>query len=241
MNVLSIAQNVADEVGVPRPSILVSATDPIHQKIYRHINKVGTSLMRAHPWQELRKVQSITAVAQALQTSAVPSNFDRFIPETFWDLTGKTLINGPISPTEWASLSANSYADTAVKKFTVRAGDIYIIPTPTAGDSYSFHYVSKNWVLDQDTTTEKSSVSTDGDTLYLDDQLVISGVVYEFLRGEGQPFQMAAATFDQMFRTLAGNEETGVSVLTMGDFFGSGRHYSGIPGGGSTYSIYSGW
>lgn len=241
MDVLDIAKAIGDEVGVPRPSILVTATDTIHQRIHRNINKIGTSLMRRHPWQRLRKTQSITAIAQSLQTGAVPADFDRMIPETFWNSTAKTMINGPISPAEWAALSANSYADTAMQKFTIRSGNIYVIPTPTAGNSFEFHYVSKNWVLDQDAVTEKSSVTADDDTLLIDDQLVIAGAVYEFLRGEGLPYQVEYAAFDRMFRMLSGNEESSVPVLTMGDFFGSGRHYSGVPGNGAGYNINSGW
>ena len=57
--------------------------------------------------------------------------------------------------------------------------------------------------------------------------------MYEFLRGEGLPFETAAGDYLDTFNMLTGNDQPSANIMTAGDIFGSGRHFSGAPQAGS--------
>ena len=112
MTLLSIANSVADETKGPRPETIASNTDPAAQNILRLINKVGKRLQKAYAWNIITKEGTVTApgVETLIASAALPSDFDRIIPETFWDRGSNNLISGPISAVEWPGLRVQTYS-----------------------------------------------------------------------------------------------------------------------------------
>lgn len=239
MSLLTLTQAASDEIGITRPSVVAAATDPSHQKLYRYANKIGNRLMKLVDWQALRTEQTFTAIAGSTQTGIIPSDFDRFIPETFWDRSGTQLISGPISPTEWNSLKAINYTEPR-KKFIYRGGSVSVLPALSGGESLAFEYVSNKWALAVDGTTGKTSFTVDTDTAKIDEELITAGVVYEFLRSEGQPYQEAQIAFEARFKLAVTNDNPTAGVMTAGDIFGNGRHFSGTPAADFSYSYLLG-
>lgn len=228
MSLLTIVEDVADQVGVARPSSVAGNTDPAAQRLLRMVNMVGRKLMKAYAWQALRKEQTFTTLGQEEQTSALPSDFDRFVPETFWDRTDKFLINGPAFAVEWQGLKAHAFADTTRRRFIYRGDSIFILPAPTAGNTYAFEYVSNEWAQSSGGTGQEK-FEADADTGVLNEELLTLGGVYEFLLSEGQPMESAREAYMDYFKTLVGNDQPGAGVLTAGDVFGQGRHFNGVP------------
>lgn len=228
MTLLSIIQDAADELSLIRPDSVIGNTDSEVQKLLRYANKCGVKLMRAYPWQALRTEQSFTALGQEEQTSIIPTDFDRFVAETFWNRTVVCLVAGPVSAVEWQSLKASSYALTARPKFTRRGNSVLYIPTPTAGDSLAFEYVSRNWCQSSGGTGQ-AAWAADDDTGVLDEELLTLGTIYEYAAGEDLPAVPALMAYRDAFDRLTGNEEASAGVLLAADIFGGGRHFSGEP------------
>lgn len=228
MSLLQICQDAADEIGITQPSSVANNAAPEALTLYRLANKVGNRLMKAYPWQVLRAETTFTSVATEAQTSILPSDFDRIVPETFWNRTDKVLISGPVSPVQWQGLKANSYSDTSRPKFAYRGGSILVTPTLAAGKTLAFEYVKKNWA-ESSGSTAQSEFSADGDTALLDEELITLGLVFEFLDQKGQPTGKAASAYVERFNLLVENERADDGIMVSADIFGGGRHFTGSP------------
>lgn len=187
-SLLVIAQDAADQIGLARPSTVIGNTADEVAQIIRFANQEGIELAGRGPWQVLTKEQTFTTVAAEIQTSAIPSNFGRFIHETFWNRTRKRPLYGPVSAQEWQNLqawSSNPMRDT----FRQRGGDILITPTPTAGDTIAYEYVSKNWLTNDAGDTARSKWAADNDIPILDAELIKLGIVWRYRQSRGLPYE----------------------------------------------------
>jgi hypothetical protein len=231
MTLLTIAQGIADFTSGPRPASIASNTNPEAQNYLRIINKVSRKLMKIYAWNILRKEHTFTAPgAETLIASAsMPSDFDRFVPETFWNRSGNTLLSGPISPAEWNGLKTYNPSINNTK-FIYRGGDVLSIPTVGSGASCAFEYVSTEYVLATDGTTYKTSFTADTDTSLIDEELITLGATWEWLSSEGQPWQTAFQDFRDYFNVLQDNENATENIAVAADLFAqNSRHSTGTP------------
>lgn len=234
MTLLSIAQDAADEIGITRPGTVITSTQPEVQQLLRLANKVGDKMMKSFAWQVLRSEQTYTALNQEEQTSILPTGFDRFIPETFWDRTNAQLVTGPISSVEWGGLKAGGY--TGSRKYILRGGSVSVIPAPAGGEDYAFEYVSNQWA-ESSVGAGQTSFAADTDVSRIDEELMTLGLIYEFLQRLGQPSGDAGREYQSRFDMLTGNDQPSTPILTSGDIFGGGRRFSGAPTTQSAGSI----
>lgn len=229
MSLLTIAHGVADECKGARPASIAGNTDPDAQQYLRLINKVGTRLMRIYDWQELRKERTFTSIAGEEQTGAIPDDFDRFIPETFWDRSSNNLLSGPITPVEWNGLKVQSFTSEN-KKFIYRGGSVFTQPTLGTGVDMAFEYVSDEWATDTTGATGKTSMTVDTDLSLIDDELMIAITKYEWLKDEGQPYQEAARDAKDALDMLVKNDRPTDNIAVAGDIFTQNtRHFDGTP------------
>tara|TARA_R110000751_G_scaffold62552_1_gene129406 strand:+ start:21 stop:719 length:699 start_codon:yes stop_codon:yes gene_type:complete len=228
-NFLKIIQNAADEIGIAQPATGIGNGTVETLKMIRYADKVGNALMKSFHWQILTKEKTFTSVASETQTSTIlEADFDRFIPETFWDRTAAFLMTGPTTPKEWQNLKATDYNNTGSRKFRLRGDSILVIPTPTAGLAYAYEYVSNKWVDIAASGTPKVAFTLDTDIPLINSELLTLGIIYEYLDGDGLPAVSAAKTYLDMFKLLAKNDQPSSGTLLAGDIFG------GKPTGGTT-------
>jgi len=229
MTLLSVVQAVADEVKDTRPTGVVSSSDPTVQLFYRLANRVGKALMKKVAWQALRTEKTFTALSTETQTGILPSDFDRFVPETFWDRTNKFLVTGPISAVQWQSLKALSYSGSE-RKFILRGGSILTIPAFTGGEALAFEYVSNLWA-ESSGGTGQTAFSADTDVSRIDEELIVRGMKYCYLTDEGLPNGAAAQDFNDYFDDVLSNDQPTSNVMVAADIFSgtSTRHFGGAP------------
>ncbi len=234
MTLLTMANAVADESKGPRPATIAGNTSVEARQILRLINKVGIRLMKIYPWQILRFEKAFTApgVETILSAANMPSDFNRFIPETFWDKDTNNLISGPIKPVEWNGLKTQTYASQN-KKFIFRAGAILTVPVFDAGVNVAFEYVGENWVgsdVTEDLSSPAASMTADTDITYLNEELIIAVTKYEYLKDEGQPWLQAAKDARDALDTECGNDAKTTKITVAGDIFARNtRHHQGAP------------
>ena len=78
MTMLSIIQDAALHIGIPKPSAVASSTATDAMQLLRLLNAGASQLMKDHHWSKLLKVKTFTGVAAQAQTGQPPANFDRF-------------------------------------------------------------------------------------------------------------------------------------------------------------------
>lgn len=235
MTLLSICQAVADEVGILRPATIIGNTDPDAQKLLRFANKTGNRLMKAYPWQVLRKERTFTALSGSTQTGILPDDFDRFVPETFWNRSGSELITGPITSVEWQGYQTFGYSK-AERVYILRSGHVSVLQVMSGGETLAFEYISKNWCQSA-AASPQSEFAADTDTTIVNEELLTYGLMFSFLDADGQPSGRAGAEFQEYFNTLTENDQPTGRTMLAGDIFGGGRRFSGAP---SVQSILTG-
>lgn len=233
MSLLTICQDAADEIQQGRPGSIVGNGDPGSQRFLRYANKVGKRLMTQAAWQALRTEVTFTAVAGEAQPGILPSDFNRFVPETFWNRSDRVLLAGPISPAQWNGLKALTYGAVDAPKFIYRGNAVSVIPAFGGGEACAFEYVSRNWVdTTGDGNGDAASWQADTNTTVLDDELMVYGIAFEWLASES--LESAGPMLGQYvthFNLLLGNDQPSADVLAAGDIFApsSARHFQGAP------------
>lgn len=217
MSLLTICNAVCDEVALTRPATIVGNSSDDARTLLRLVNKVGNDLMLTVDWQILRKEQTFSALAQEVQTSILPSDFNRFVPVTFYNRNTGQNIEGPIQSSEWQQIKANS--DVAAQPYFIyRGGVVSILPTLTAGHTLAFEYISNQWAQSSGATPQ-TSFQADTDTGIIDEDLITLGAIFEYLQSEGQPSEVAYDMYRSRREALVNSDQRNSGTLSAGDIF----------------------
>ena len=196
MSFLTLIQNSAKELGLASPSSAYASTDQQVIQLVALAQREGTELMQDFDWQVLTTEKTFTSVALADQTTAtaIPTDFDRFVPETFFNRTRKRPVFGPISAQDWQFTQA-VVATTLVESFRQRGNAILITPVPEAGDTYAYEYISKNF-CESSGGTDQAAWAADTDVGILPEALMTMGVIWRFLKAKGFDYAEAFRTYE---------------------------------------------
>jgi hypothetical protein len=194
MSLLTIIQNATRRLGLNSPTTAYASTDEQIIQMVGLAQQEGIELAHRHPWQILTTEKTFTCTAAAAQVGAFPSDFDRFIDESFFNRTQKRPVFGPIAPQDWQFTQA-VVAATLVESFRVRGGSILITPTPNGTDNYAYEYISTNWCQSSGLVGQ-ATWAADADTSLLDEEAIALGVSWRFLRAKGFDYGEAFRTYE---------------------------------------------
>ncbi len=184
-SILDLAEDIADELSLNRPSALVSVTDnSTAQKIFRHMVRACRMIAGRYDWQVLRREKTHTTLAAAAQTGAIPTDFLRFVPESFYNRTTRWKFDGPLSTDEWQHHQTGMNA-RVTDAFYMRGNTLYMAPTPPAGETIAYEYITKYIGTDTTGATERTIFTVDTDVPYFDDELLILTTVWRYRKAEG--------------------------------------------------------
>ncbi len=147
------------------------------------MNDEGRDLSRAHNWTSLLKQQTFTTVAQAVQTNAVPTDFNWYMNDTMWNRGTQVKVGGPVSAEDWQAFQAIALLAIPNAVFRFRGGDILIYPTPAAGQTCAYEYGTTYWV-----NGSKTAFSADTDTAVLDETIISLGLRWRWLKSKGMDY-----------------------------------------------------
>lgn len=190
MTALLIVQNAASRISLTIPQAVFSSTDPQVIQLRNLMNEEGLSLARdpSVAWTALMREKTFTTVAQAIQTSAVPTDFGWYLNDTLWNRTTMIKLAGPVSPEEWQTFQSLALISLPAAVFRFRGGDILIYPSPVAGNTCAYEYGSTYWV-----TGDKTAMTADTDTAKIDEEVITLGLIWRYLRAKGldyaEPFR----------------------------------------------------
>jgi hypothetical protein len=181
MSLLTLVQQACYMLAIPPPSAVYGNTDDTALHLLALSNEEGRSLSERHNWQALTTEKTFTTVAAAAQTDSIASDFSRMIPETIFNRTSKRRVIGPVSSDEWqaAQASSTTYINPV---FRIRGGTILIYPTPSAGDTVAYEYITTDWCSGGAAWTD------DTDTGVLTESLMTLGLVWRFKMSRGMDY-----------------------------------------------------
>lgn len=185
MSLLTLIQGAADMVGLSRPAAVITSTDPAVRRMLALANVEGQELAKRHEWTVLIREATWTTLAAESQgtLASIASDLDqenggRIVNETIWNRTAQRRMLGPLSSQCWQRMKAASVTGP-YSEFRIRAGTLYLLPSPAAGQTAAFEYITKNWCQSSG-GTGRSAWAADDDTGVLSEHLMKLGVVWRF-------------------------------------------------------------
>jgi hypothetical protein len=158
MSLLTLIKQVANEVGLPEPTLVIGSTDQQVRQLLAHTHRVGDDLCGMFQWPRLTKRGTITLVASQA-AYALPSDWDYDLNDTHWSQSQFWPMLGPLTPVEWEHIKNGiSTVGTQMKFRIFGFGDatFTVEPTPStadAGNILVYEYQSKNWIRPKTWTT----------------------------------------------------------------------------------------
>lgn len=191
MTLLTICQNVADDVGVERPATIIGNTDRTAKRLLAAATR-ECQVLAKQGWSVLdRPYEYQTVVDQ--DAYDLPDDFESLLSDTSWDRTNYWNMRGSLTAKQWQFRKSAIIATTAFRKqFRIKRGagnkrQYFIDPVPTDVTDQIFEYRSKGWAQSS-TGVIQSKWLADTDTSLLDEDLVEMGVLWRYLKRIGQSY-----------------------------------------------------
>lgn len=188
MTLLSTAQAIVKETKQSVvPSTIIGNNQDIAKQVLEAITVSITTLSRSYDWQELQKENSFSSVAST-EGYALPSDFDRFIDNTFWNTTQKRAMIGSVSPQEWRTLNDSTVSGGSVGEYyRIRDNEVKIFPTPTAVESYKYEYIT-DLIVEDSGGTGQTGWQADTDVPVVDEFILRLDATWRLLKMQGRPY-----------------------------------------------------
>lgn len=218
MSLLTVAQNVADEVGLPRPSVVIGSNDRTVRQLLRFINRTGELLAKKN-WTILQLEHTFSTVASTASYS-LPSDFERLLDMSAWDRSNYWQLRGPLNAKDWQVYKSGLVANATLRsrfriKADTRVNKFFIDPTPAEVRSMVFEYASNKWVKDAANANGKTDFTADTDIALVSEELIELGAIWRTLDRKGFAYEEAKQEFeDEVDRAYA--EDGGAPVLDLG-------------------------
>jgi hypothetical protein len=143
-NVLSLCQDAATESRLSRPEAVAGVTDDERAVLLaRALTKTCTQLQDDN-WQKLIREKTFTTVAAETQTDTpLPTDFLRFVKTRSSTAQARQRVFGPLSDEMAEHQGDGSYLGATISSaFAATRG--LMTPTPTAGQTIAYEYVTSD-------------------------------------------------------------------------------------------------
>jgi hypothetical protein len=186
MSLLTVVQSFCERTQLPIPTTVIGTVDAQVKQVRALLEEEGEALSRRGDWEGLTFEATHTTLAledQGAVTSIATNGYRYIKDETMWDRTDKLPVP-QMHSTKWQRFKAVVSAAPRYN-YRIRGGKLLMTPTPTAGHTLAFEYVSKNWILGVDGTTYKSAFTLDTDTFLMPEELFKLGLRWRWKKEHG--------------------------------------------------------
>lgn len=142
-------------------------------------------------------------------TYAMPSDFNYAMAQTFWDRNFRWQLLGPIDAQEWQVLKSGISPTGPRRRFRIFNNTFNIDPVPgfSSSDDGSvevYEYYSNGWCQSTGGTsgTIQTTWTADTDNYCLDDQALILGIKWRYLRAKRLSYDEEKLTYDLLSERL---------------------------------------
>lgn len=224
MGTATLLQNinaVIDELALPSLTSVVGSSDNTARQLLALANREGKTVSKMkfkeqQGWTGLVSTSTIT-LSNGVSAYSLPSDLVCPITATYWDVSHKWQLLGPLSPQEWDVLVYGISPAGPRMRFRIKNGQFNVNPTPAAGDVgniLNFEYYSNTWALNTNGITTQTSFLADTDTYRLDDETMVLGIKWRYLRAKGMDYEEEKAQwFARLMEAMA--EDGGTRYLPL--------------------------
>lgn len=205
---LEIVQDFTGRLGLPVPTTVFGTTDSQVRQVMKLLEEEGNDLAQRGAWEALVFEGSLTTVATASQgaIATLASNGFRYIlNETIWDRTNRLPVCGPLDSSDWQTIQA-IYPTGPRFRYRIRGGLLLVTPTPTAGYSWYFEYVSKNWISNAAGNAFYARFTADTNLILLPDDLCLQGLRWRWKKEKGFDYAEDFRTYEDQIKMAMGHD-----------------------------------
>ena len=151
MALLDLINNCQDKLSLPRTTSIIGATDQNTRTLLACANDEGKEVSTDFEWTVLENEYTFT-LTSGTANYALPTDFDRHIPQTQWDRNFHWELIGPVTPQEWQFRKSGIIASSPRRRFRIKtrvSNQFYLDPTPASSDTgltMVLEYYSASWV-----------------------------------------------------------------------------------------------
>ena len=219
MSLLTIVQGAAAELGLPLPVQVFASNDPAVIVLRQLADKEGKELARRFDWQVVQREATFITVAAETQVTNILSNwpdFGHIVSQSMWDRSQSKPVYGPLTMTEWQMKKSAAAQAGYAQWYRIRANALLFFPTPGAGETVAFEYISRNWCLSVNLQAQPG-FSSDGDSSLIDEEIVRLGVVWRFKKAKGFDYSEDFRTYEMALADVFGPDSGRPAVDMTGD------------------------
>lgn len=200
MTVLSVARDVALNIGIKRPSEILSSTDREVEELRDVMLDMAERISQGHDWNILSGIGTITGDGTTVAHS-LPNDYDRMIVETEVRSSSlETALTHITSLDRWNELLTQSF-DYVINAWTIYGGQIHLRPALSATETATFFYIS-NKIADDNGGMAKEEFTADSDTFRLDEKLWKLGIIWQWKENKGQAYSEDLETYNERMERL---------------------------------------
>lgn len=207
MSLLTIVQGFCQRTNLPVPSTVMGNSNGLVVQMRALLEEEGQELSQRGLWEALVREATHTTLAASDQgtiISIATNGFRSVLHETMWDRTDRLPVP-LINSSAWQRLQATA-AVTPRYRYRLRGGKLLLTPTPPAGNTLAFEYLSKNWILGVDGTTYKELFTLDTDTLLLPEELLRLGLRWRWKKEKGLEYAEDFRTYETEVANALGRD-----------------------------------
>jgi len=188
MSLLTISQSILKETKAGNvPNAIIGNVEDVAKQILEVMTVSITELARAYNWQELQKEKTFNTVAST-EGYNLPTDFDRFINNTFWNTTTQHPVTMPVTSEEWRILKNQSITGgTGFEYSRIRANQVLLFPTPAAIEAHIYEYISNHVILSSSGTGQTKWLA-DTDVPAIDSHILRLDATWRWLKNQGRPY-----------------------------------------------------
>ncbi len=188
LTLLELCKRVARDAKTAVPNTIISNAELEAVQLLQAARSTMQDLLKRVDWEELIAEATITTVAST-QAYNLPSDFDRIIDETAWNVTNNDPMIGVTTAREWQYLQNSSTSTSSVLDYyRIRGGQVLIFPTPASVESLIYEYIT-NTPIESSGGTAQEDWLADTDVPRIDQYLVELGIRWRFRKINGKPYQ----------------------------------------------------
>lgn len=215
MTVLATVQRFFKRTNIAAPpTSVVGSTDRQVLQILAILEEEGNDLSGRGNWQRLTFEATHTTLAaesqgtiESIAVSAAPTlnaKFRYFKLGTFWDRTENLPIR-VIDDQGWQA--EKGFAATSPHyRARIRGGNLIVTPTPVAGNTWAFEYVSWHWIINAAGTITYQYVNADTDEFLLPEPIILQGLIWRYKKEKGLSYEEDFQTYEKMVVDAVGRQ-----------------------------------
>ena len=212
MALLDMIGNACEQIGLVRPSSVISSLDQQIKQLLALANREGRELATgdsvglSYYWTALDTEATWVTTAtedQGAITTLLPG-YRRLIGETMWNRSLRQRVP-VVTPQDWQQIKAGNI-NTAYPYFRFRGTRLLFTPTPTVGQTIATEYASFKWTQNAAGNATATAWQMDDDTGVLPEDIMQQGIVWRFKAAKNFDYAEDYRTYQNIVQNAMAND-----------------------------------